>query len=239
MDYWLGSLVGYFFIDYAVVLLRTVSTTLTLVQQNQGNPTKATTSQSQDVESPRFVIVKPLDHINDLWDFYNFTVCQAVKKCKDCLKVYRVIDRKITAPFLRREILLHLQKVCAARSFMLYIQKISPEKNPSKKGFLFVFFDLECTQSTPSETPGEFIHRPNLCVARQHCYRCLDDLNAENDCLVCGRRLHIFRGDECIAEFFQILLNPKKQFSEIVALSHYGKGYDNVHFRTATQKEFS
>ncbi|CAH0387605.1 unnamed protein product [Bemisia tabaci] len=157
----------------------------------------------------------------------NFTVCQAVKKCKDCLKVYRVIDRK-KVPHFCDEKYCSICKKFVRRDHLCYIQKISPDKNPSKKGFMFVFFDLECTQSTPSETPGEFIHRPNLCVARQHCYRCLDDLNAENDCLVCGRRLHIFRGDECIADFFQILLNPKKQFSEIVALSHYGKGYDNV-----------
>lgn len=109
------------------------------------------------------------------------------------------------------------------------MQKITEKKRESKQGFLFVFFDLECTQSTPTDKPNVFLHRPNLCVARQHCNRCIEDLDVEeNDCPACGRRLHVFYGEECISDFFRLLLCPKKDFPEIIVMSHYGKGYDNV-----------
>ncbi|CAH0392324.1 unnamed protein product [Bemisia tabaci] len=154
------------------------------------------------------------------------SICDSIIKCKQCCKVYLAKKREKNKHFCEEMRCLVCNKY-VQRGHRCFIQ---PIKNNSEErtGFMFVFFDLEATQSKPGDKPGEFLHEPNLLVARTYCVRCLGDVDLIGSCAECGERERVFRGFTCVEDFLTFLQRPRKGIKQIVCLSHYGSGYDNV-----------
>ena len=144
-----------------------------------------------------------------------------MKKCKNCLRIIisgkedsHKCDQMYCSVCTRYREYNH-------KCFMQLIEnKILPDD------FIFIFYDLECTQDRLIE--GEmYLHEPVLCVAQQSCHHCMND-ESLNECEVCGVREHVFT-DEPIKEFVEYLLSREfqKRFEYVRVLSHNGKRYDN------------
>ena len=102
------------------------------------------------------------------------------------------------------------------------------KREPPGSNFLFVFFDLECMQSKPTNIPGENLHQPNLCVSRQCCNVCIDNYEGIMDdfCLNCGKRENVFYGLNCLSEFITHLQSTEVDFKDVTCIAHNGGRYD-------------
>lgn len=103
-------------------------------------------------------------------------------------------------------------------------------RNQRKKNTqLFVFFDLECTQSKPYTDNNErFEHVPNLCVVQQACDTCILSDDVDQICLNCGAREHVFYGCDIIETFMMYLGALPDNFKKVKILAHNFQKYGMV-----------
>lgn len=95
---------------------------------------------------------------------------------------------------------------------------------------IFVFFDLECTQSNPFPNDSiKFEHIPNLCVAQQACDACCALIDVKKPCINCGVREHIFMRHNVIEKFMTYLSRLPKKFKKVIVIAHNLQKYDG-HF---------
>lgn len=105
-----------------------------------------------------------------------------------------------------------------------YIQTVSDpgNKEPSR----FVFFDFETRQDDvmgANNYGNIYKHHVNCCVAYRVCDTCKD--KNTNDCDVCGKKMHIFMGENSLDEFGKFLFSAENRGA--TALAHYSKGFDS------------
>lgn len=87
-----------------------------------------------------------------------------------------------------------------------------PKKHKEKKE-LFIFFDLECTQSKPfTDDDTKFVHIPNLCVSHQVCSACKEIYDINVNCKNCGNRERILSECDVIACFMEYLGQVQKNY---------------------------
>jgi hypothetical protein len=105
----------------------------------------------------------------------------------------------------------------------------------------FIFFDFECTQDDFVQCEmnynpdvfgkckncfksncGVYEHRPNLCVVQKVCTICMDK---DTECENCGKREHVFSGDDTVNEFCLWLFSEENYNSTV--LCHNFQGYDS------------
>merc|ERR1711962_330723 len=96
-------------------------------------------------------------------------------------------------------------------------QSESNEGKSDDKQTSHIFFDFECIQETG-------IHEPNLCVAQKVCCECLDQEDV-TCCRRCGKREHVFRGENTQRDFCEWLFGEENAGS--IVLCHNFKGYDS------------
>lgn len=157
--------------------------------------------------------------------FAKNNVCSTMKLCTKCTKCYTVKKTehicgeshcrvcKTTMP-IRHDCYMPIKKV----------------KEPMKNGPLFIFYDFECHQNKKFDhDDNKFMHQVMLCVAHQACDNCtfVDDIN--NCCTKCGKREHVFIGDDVIENFMQYLGRLNDGFKQIIIIAHNGQKYD-LHF---------
>lgn len=154
-------------------------------------------------------------------------ICLKVRICTECLQPYSNTRKGA-------------QHVCGQK-YCFYCKKdrpsrhecfipIIPPKATKKNTQLFIFFDLECTQTKPfTDNSERFEHVPNLCVAHQACETCMMDNNIDEECVNCGAREHVFHGGDIIEKFMTYLGEFPEKFKNIKILAHNLQKYDG-HF---------
>lgn len=104
---------------------------------------------------------------------------------------------------------------------LCFIKQAKNTSRPENEKFIYIFFDFECTQNTPSPSnPDAFVHTPNFCAAQQVCYRCVSESDMERGCAQCGVRQHVFSGAETLEHFMAYLTQPRMSFSRIILIAH-------------------
>lgn len=154
-------------------------------------------------------------------------ICENYKKCPTCYTVY-VKQKK---PHICHTRYCETCQEYLKISHQCYMQNYSSRRKDDES-FLYVFFDLECTQDQKlGDYTDRFVHIANLCITQQICSDCITDENIINACSSCGVREHVFYGNECISMFFAHYFNPsiQKKFQSIVFIAHNMSGYDG-HF---------
>lgn len=150
----------------------------------------------------------------------------SVRICPHCTKTYSY--RKST------------QHICGVRYCNLckeekpsrhecFIPQVIPKKF-DKQSTLFVFFDLECTQSAQFiYDNGKFEHRPNLCISHQACTICMNQLDISIKCSNCGIREQVFIETDIIERFMNYLGTIPDTFKDVRVIAHNLQKYDG-HF---------
>ncbi|XP_031342995.1 uncharacterized protein LOC116170631, partial [Photinus pyralis] len=98
--------------------------------------------------------------------------------------------------------------------------------SPKLTDFLFIFYDLECTQNK-TVSDGKSLHEPNLCVFNQRCEVCIDYPIEKVVCRKCGVRQQVLNMSSIIETFFQHILEIRKKFKHVIVLAHNGQAYDH------------
>lgn len=76
-----------------------------------------------------------------------------------------------------------------------------------KKGVLYIFYDFECCQTKDliKNDPSKKEHEVNLCVTQQACDKCRNSNNVGKESEFCGKREHVFWGENIVDNFMQYL----------------------------------
>lgn len=101
-------------------------------------------------------------------------------------------------------------------------------KRKKSDSIIFVFFDFETVQNKllAGETT-KFEHKVNLAIAQQTCEVCKINEDVSIDCENCGKREHIFIGENSLELFMEYLVNSiDKKFTKVICLAHFLKGFD-------------
>lgn len=153
-------------------------------------------------------------------------VCSKMRLCEDCSMVYTV---EKTKPHVCGQLYCRTCK-CIMPTRHECFMPVKKVKKETKNGTLFIFYDFEAYQNKqiPNEV-GKFEHEVMLCVAHQACNICniVDDI-MEN-CSKCGKREHVFIGEQVIENFMKYLGSINEKFRKIVVIAHNGQKYD-MHF---------
>ncbi|XP_046391618.1 uncharacterized protein LOC124159751 [Ischnura elegans] len=162
------------------------------------------------------------------------SACEVVKFCTLCQRVYNIIRTK--GEHKCGEVYCHACKKRHQAGKNCYMSPVVKKKKKSGK-FIFIFYDIECTQDTPLPgKPSHFLHTPNLLVCQKACEICIEEESMEM-CTGCGKRQHIFNGSDPVHAFLNTIVALRKRgFNEIICIAHYGKGYDS-HFIVKTMVE--
>lgn len=102
------------------------------------------------------------------------------------------------------------------------------ENKKKRKQILFVFYDFETVQDKlMSGSTNKFEHSINLAIAQQACEHCKTKEDINEDCINCGKRMHIFLGEKSLDMFMQYLTDSiDSKFKKIVCIAHFMKGFD-------------
>lgn len=153
-------------------------------------------------------------------------VCLKIRICLTCTKSYSYDKKKKHICGIKYCYLCKSEKPIRHEC---YIPIVEPKRAKFNKE-LYVFFDLECTQSTPF--PGDntkFEHKVNLCVVHQSCDTCNTISDISISCSNCSIREHIFDGHDIIEKFMKYLGSIPDHFKHIVVIAHNLQKYDG-HF---------
>lgn len=153
-------------------------------------------------------------------------ICKTLSICTDCVKF---ID-------LRENNQIHVcsNKYCnickktVDCDHQCYIQPYT-KKPPAQ--FCIIYFDLECTQNSPSVYSATgFSHKPILCIAQQICHLCFNNNDSSINCSNCKQREHIFEKENCVSDFvdFCEVYRPYAR-GNVSVIAHNFKSYDG-HF---------
>lgn len=153
-------------------------------------------------------------------------ICSQVRICFKCLVTYSYDKKKPHACGMKYCRICRTDKPVRHECF---IPVVEPKKHKVDKE-LFIFFDLECTQSKPFTADStKFVHTPNLCVSHQVCDTCEEIDNVSGTCGNCGTRQMIFYGHHVIARFMEYLGSIRDRFKSIIVIAHNLQKYDG-HF---------
>lgn len=102
------------------------------------------------------------------------------------------------------------------------------KKRKSSDQVVFVFFDFETVQNKLLPGSNErFQHIVNLAVAQHVCNSCKTIENIDENCVKCGKREHIFLGENSLDMFMNYLINTiDKKFKKVICIAHNMKGFD-------------
>lgn len=155
------------------------------------------------------------------------TVCQQLKICENC---FLFIDTR------RKGVIPHVCtdkwcSVCSRRvseDHQCYIQKFN--KSPPEK-WVLIFYDFETTcEESFRGVANTFVHKPNLCVANQICYKCHDRPNDDVECDNCVQRTKVFEGFSCVKEFVDFVEEYRPySCNKVTVIAHNAKSFD-LHF---------
>lgn len=153
-------------------------------------------------------------------------ICLRIRLCPQCTKTYTYNKSKKHICGIRYCNLCKEEKPSRHECF---IPQIEPKKI-DKLSTLFIFFDLECTQSKPFiSDKAKFEHKPNLCVAHKSCNICIQQLDIAEKCSNCGDREHIFIENNIIECFMDYLGSIPDKFKDVRVIAHNLQKYDG-HF---------
>lgn len=157
-------------------------------------------------------------------------ICAKYKICKYCFQGYRF---NIKSKHKCGSRLCLKCKAVRPLNHQCYFPtiKIHEDDEDEEENIIFVFFDFETTQETESKSRDDaFEHKVNLCIAQQVCNDCLHLEDLSMDCKSCGKREHIFEGENALKTFMQYLPEqiPKK-FKKVICIAHNLQSYDG-HF---------
>ena len=137
-------------------------------------------------------------------------ICHAVKACPVCRMTYSIYrEHKCYHKYCQ------YCKKEQPIDHQCYIQPIKPKKRKDSQPYLF--FDFESKLSANNR------HIPNLCVVHKVCGKCME-LPIQEDCPVCDRQQHIFKGESTLDDFCQFLFSGANKGS--ICLAHNAQGYD-------------
>lgn len=153
------------------------------------------------------------------------TVCQQLQICENC---FLFIDtrRKGAIPHVCTD---KWCSVCSRRvseDHQCYIQKFN--KSPPEK-WVLIFYDFETTcEESYRGSDDTFVHKPNLCVANQICYKCYNC--GDGECENCTQRTRVFEGYSCVKDFVDFVeeYRPYSR-NKVTAIAHNAKSFD-LHF---------
>ncbi|KAK5650120.1 hypothetical protein RI129_001149 [Pyrocoelia pectoralis] len=96
---------------------------------------------------------------------------------------------------------------------------------PKLSGFLFIFYDLECTQDKKlSDTQS--LHEPNLCVFNQRCEECINEPLENLICNNCCARQQVLKFTDVIGRFVNYILGVRQRFNNVIIMAHNSQAYD-------------
>lgn len=152
-------------------------------------------------------------------------VCSRIRLCSHCSTSYMV---KKAVHVCGQSYCRTCRRVMPIRH-ECYMPPKKVKKDP-KNGPLFIFYDFESYQNKQiGSDSNKFEHEVMLCVAHQACDNCSFIDNVRDPCLKCGRREHVFIGENVIENFMQYLGSLSEKFRRIVVIAHNGQKYD-MHF---------
>lgn len=153
-------------------------------------------------------------------------ICLQVRICGECLVTYSYDKKKSHTCGTKYCRICQCDKPIRHEC---YIPIVKPKKHKEKKQ-LFIFFDLECTQSKPfTNDDTKFVHIPNLCVSHQVCSACEEIYDINVNCENCGNRERILSECDVIACFMEYLGDISDRFKSITIIAHNLQKYDG-HF---------
>lgn len=154
-------------------------------------------------------------------------ICSLIFFCDSCHKIVDLTFR-MNVPHVCDEVWCNLCKANLPKTHKCFVKQHS-KRSPSS--FNIIFFDLECTQDTPSSRTANFKHVPNLCVTQGICADCFRNEDPNISCDVCVNRHFFFVNSEdlnCVDKFLNFLEDAFVSDS-VVCIAHNLKGYDG-HF---------
>lgn len=153
-------------------------------------------------------------------------ICMKVRICVSCFKSYSYDKKK---PHVCGSSFCNLCKQDRPTRHECFIPIIQPKKHNTMNE-MFVFFDLECTQTKEfSNDNTKFEHEPNLCISQQVCGACEGSYDLHNPCFNCGVRERIFMKNDVICNFMHYLGSLPEKFKSIKVIAHNLQKYDG-HF---------
>lgn len=150
-------------------------------------------------------------------------VCSRINLCLKCSTTYMVKKREHVCG----ESYCQTCKTVMPIRHECYMPKKNVKKD-SKNGPLYIFYDFECYQNKPLDD-DKFEHEVMLCVAHQACDNCTFVDEIDKNCLKCGKREHVFLGDDVVQSFMEYLGSLSEKFRKIIVIAHNGQKYD-LHF---------
>lgn len=153
-------------------------------------------------------------------------ICLKVRICLKCTKCYSYDKKKKHVCGIKYCYICKAEKAVRHECFIPIVAPKTPKFNKE----LYVFFDLECSQT--EHFPGDerkFLHKPNLCVVQQSCDSCADISDVSQSCANCFTREHVFYGGDVIDKFMNYLGSISDKFKKIIIIAHNLQKYDG-HF---------
>jgi len=105
---------------------------------------------------------------------------------------------------------------------LCYMRPLKDTLPTASDKVLYVFYDIETTQST-EYTDESKLHVPNLVCAQQFYSRCEDV--EDGHCVRCGRRKHTFWQDP-VGVLLIYLTEPRPWANKIIVIAHNAKSFD-------------
>lgn len=155
-------------------------------------------------------------------------ICNKIKNCLRCCSNYSVDKKKKYRHICDTKYCFICKKILPIRH-ECFISKPF-EKQHKENAEIFIFFDLECTQTdTFGNDSDKLAHVPNLCVAHQACDTCCSLEAVDVICNNCGLRNHTFEGQNIIEKFMNYVGSISDKFKRIKIIAHNLQKYDG-HF---------
>lgn len=148
--------------------------------------------------------------------------CKSVQKCVECDRTIRPRDRKS-------------KHVCGEIYCTTCHEYFPPNhrchmkvdiKKPMSENFSFIFFDFETRQDEllREGDPSKKVHKVNLCVSKQYCYKCVN--NITDTCDQCSRPQRVFREEEAVRGLINYVMEERQKYKSLCVMAHNGQGYD-------------
>lgn len=127
-------------------------------------------------------------------------VCSRINHCLECSTSYMVKSKM----HICGESYCSTCKTVMPSRHECYMP-VKKKKKDAKNGPLFIFYDFECYQNKPlASNCNKFEHEVMLCVAHQACENCTFVDNVHKKCLLCGKREHVFIGENVVKNFMML-----------------------------------
>lgn len=165
----------------------------------------------------------------------NISVCDALKYCNLCTKIYRRFDiRKKDFPIIEHEC--NSESMCFTcdekklPNHLCYIaqKKMTQKSEKLQDNSLFFFYDFETRQEksiTDASGKEVFEHEPNLCVVQKACNTCMHDNDLTKDCKNCGKREYVFK-ENPVKQLVDLVVPQKTTFTQINVIAHNSRSFD-------------